>query len=606
MGPCVLQSVLVMWYCAIIFNQNPSVFPMKLQQRCSTTNPSLFKCGHLQVSARVTAFWVCGFCRGGGMLAITNEQRWLWFEEWTPCSCSAQIVFLHFTSVRLFAKGCLHSHLPSGTAVVWKEPSRLPDRWPADFHGWCIQTSRTWRLESLNVDGGSAFLCLSCFSALFKFASCFFCACLLAQRRSAALELHVAVVTLITSTHAHTERRTPPLRETHEGRQGTDKTGEADTTTQADTWRETRHRQDRTTTQGDTWRETRHRQDRRGGHHHSGRHTKGDKWRETRHRQDRRGGHHHSERHMKGDTWRETNKGRQGTDKTGEADTTAQGDTWRETNEGRQGRDKTGEAETTTQGDTWRDKAQTRPERRTPPLRQTHEGRQMKGDKAQTRPERRTPPFRETHEGRQMKRQGTDKTGELDTTTQGDTRRETRHRQDRRGGHCHSGRHMKGDKWRHKAQTRPERRRPPLRETHEGRQGTDKTGEADTTTQADTWRETNEERQGTDKTGEADTTTQGDTWREPNEGRQGTDKTGEADTTTQRETWRETNEGRQGTDKTGEADTTTQGDTWRETRHRQDRRGRHHHSGRHMKGDKWRDKAQTRPQRRTPPLRETL
>ena len=31
---------------------------------------------------------------------------------------------------------------------------------------------------------------------------------------------------------------------------------------------------------------------------------------------------------------------------------------------------------------------------------------------------------------------------------------------------------MKGDK----AQTRPERRTPPLRETHEGRQGTDETG----------------------------------------------------------------------------------------------------------------------------------
>ena len=62
------------------------------------------------------------------------------------------------------------------------------------------------------------------------------------------------------------------------------------------------------------------------------------------------------------------------------------------------------------------DKAQTRPERRTPPLRETHEGRQMKGDKAQTRPERRTPPLRETNEGRH----GTDKTGEVNTTTQGD------------------------------------------------------------------------------------------------------------------------------------------------------------------------------------------
>jgi len=41
---------------------------------------------------------------------------------------------------------------------------------------------------------------------------------------------------------------------------------------------------------------------------------------------------------------------------------------------------------------------------------------------------------------------------------------------------------MKGDK----AQTRPERRTPPLRETHDGRQGTDKTGEADTATQGNT------------------------------------------------------------------------------------------------------------------------
>ena len=46
----------------------------------------------------------------------------------------------------------------------------------------------------------------------------------------------------------------------------------------------------------------------------------------------------------------------------------------------------------------------------------------------------------------------------------------------------HEGRQMKGDK----AQTRQERRTAPLRETHEGRQGTDKTGKADTTTQGDT------------------------------------------------------------------------------------------------------------------------
>ena len=61
------------------------------------------------------------------------------------------------------------------------------------------------------------------------------------------------------------ERRTPPLRETHEGRQ----------------MKETRR-----------------------GHHHSRRHVKGDKCRETnegkRDRQDRRGGHHHSGRHMMG------------------------------------------------------------------------------------------------------------------------------------------------------------------------------------------------------------------------------------------------------------------------------------------------------------------
>ena len=59
------------------------------------------------------------------------------------------------------------------------------------------------------------------------------------------------------------------------------------------------------------------------------------------------------------------------------------------------------------------DKTQTRPERRTPPFRETNERRQMNGDKAQTKPERRTPPLRETHEGRQ----GTDKTGEADTTS---------------------------------------------------------------------------------------------------------------------------------------------------------------------------------------------
>ena len=88
----------------------------------------------------------------------------------------------------------------------------------------------------------------------------------------------------------------------------------------------------------------------------------------------------------------------------------------------------------------------------------------MKGDKAQARPKRRTPPFREAHEGRHMK---------------GDKWRETRHRQDRRGRHHHSGRQMKGEK----AQTRPERRTLPCRETHEGRQDTDKTGEADTTIQ---------------------------------------------------------------------------------------------------------------------------
>ena len=153
-----------------------------------------------------------------------------------------------------------------------------------------------------------------------------------------------------------------------------------------------------------------------------------------------------------------------------------------------------------------------------------HSGRQMKGDKAQTRPERRTPPIRETHERRQMK---------------GDKWRETG-RQDRRGGHHHS-------------QTRPERRTPPLRETHEGRH-----------MKGDTWRETNEGRRGTDKTGEADTTTQGDTWRET----------------------RHRQDRRGGHHHSGRH---MKGDKRRETRHRQDRRGGHHHSGRHMKGDKWRE-----------------
>ena len=66
---------------------------------------------------------------------------------------------------------------------------------------------------------------------------------------------------------------------------------------------------------------------------------------------------------------------------------------------------------------------------------------------------------------------------------------------------------MKGDK----AQTRPERRTPPLRETHEGRQM--KGDEAQTRPERHTppLRETREGRQGRDETGEADITTQGDT-----------------------------------------------------------------------------------------------
>ena len=70
------------------------------------------------------------------------------------------------------------------------------------------------------------------------------------------------------------------------------------------------------------------------------------------------------------------------------------------------------------------------------------------------------------------------------------------------------GRQIKGNK----AQIRPEKRTPPLRETHDGRQMKGKEGgEADATTQGDTFWETNEGRQGADKTGEADTTNQGDT-----------------------------------------------------------------------------------------------
>jgi len=61
------------------------------------------------------------------------------------------------------------------------------------------------------------------------------------------------------------------------------------------------------------------------------------------------------------------------------------------------------------------DKAQTSPARHTPPLREIYERRQIKGDEAQTRPARRIPPLRETNK----ERQGTNKTGEADTTTQG-------------------------------------------------------------------------------------------------------------------------------------------------------------------------------------------
>ena len=66
---------------------------------------------------------------------------------------------------------------------------------------------------------------------------------------------------------------------------------------------------------------------------------------------------------------------------------------------------------------------------------------------------------------------------------------------------------MKGDK----AQTRPERRTPPLRETHEGRQMKGDKAQTRAERRTPPLRETNEGRQGTDKTGEADTASQGDT-----------------------------------------------------------------------------------------------
>ena len=222
-------------------------------------------------------------------------------------------------------------------------------------------------------------------------------------------------------------------------------------------------------------------------------------------------------------------------------------------------------------------------------------------------------PSTKAREGRHTIQQRETRRG---TRGQGETRGKQNHRE---GGHTSRETLGKADT---PSNTKAESLRTPKSSLFgDGRrQGTDKTGKADTTTQRDTRRETNEERQGANKTGEADTTTQGDIWTETNEGRQGTDKTGEADTTTQGDTWRETNEGRQGTDKTGEADTTTQGDTFRETHKGRQMKGdkaqtspargtpplRETYEGRHNQGRQMnRDKAQTRPERRTPPVRET-
>ena len=70
--------------------------------------------GHSRVSSCATSFQAFGFCRGEGMLAIANYGSV--YGDWI--SFSAQIVLLHFTRVRLFVKGCLHSHFPPGAAVV--------------------------------------------------------------------------------------------------------------------------------------------------------------------------------------------------------------------------------------------------------------------------------------------------------------------------------------------------------------------------------------------------------------------------------------------------------------------------------------------------------
>ena len=71
----------------------------------------------------------------------------------------------------------------------------------------------------------------------------------------------------------------------------------------------------------------------------------------------------------------------------------------------------------------------------------------------------------------------------------------------------HEGRQIKGDK----AQTRPERRTPPLKGTREGRQMKGDKAQTRPERRTPPLRETHEGRQGTDKTGEADTATQGNT-----------------------------------------------------------------------------------------------
>ena len=125
------------------------------------------------------------------------------------------------------------------------------------------------------------------------------------------------------------------------------------------------------------------------------------------------------------------------------------------------------------------------------------------GRQGDTRREADTPHLTKAREGRHTIQQRETRRG---TRGQGETRGKQNHRE---GGHTSRETLGKADT---PSNTKAESLRTPKSSLFgDGRrQGRDKTGKADTTTQRDTRRETNEERQGANKTGEADTTTQGD------------------------------------------------------------------------------------------------